>query len=215
MDDNEAAPVNMTAIAPAAADNGVAALLDLLDAPAAPSSEALPPAAKLAVAVAAGPVSSPAPGVLAPEEQPAPSGEHFMAWLRQGIQSHRLIINDAKALVHTVNGTAYLVSPGVFQRYAQEHLQVAVLARQEKLEGWQWVQKRFEKQGLHRKQASGLNIWTCEVTGPRKSRRLHGYLLVGADALFQELPPDNPYLRLLNEAAKRENSLSGDNNNGD
>lgn len=215
MDDNEAAPVGMTAIAPVAADNGVAALLDLLDAPAAPSSQAPRPAAEPAVAVAAGPVSSPAPGVLAPEEQPAPSGEHFMAWLRQGIQSHRLIINDAKALVHTVSGTAYLVSPGVFQRYAQEHIQVAVLARQEKLEGWQWVQKRFEKQGLHRKQASGLNIWTCEVTGPRKSRRLHGYLLAGADALFQELPPDNPYLRLLNEAAKRENSLSGDNNNDD
>ncbi|MFA7532668.1 MAG: DNA-binding domain-containing protein, partial [Castellaniella sp.] len=42
-------------------------------------------------------------------------------------------------------------------------------------------------------------IWTCEVTGPRKSRRLHGYLLVSPDALFQETPPDNPYLRLLHE----------------
>jgi hypothetical protein len=57
--------------------------------------------------------------------------------------------------------------------------------------------------------ASGLNIWTCEVTGPRKSRRLHGYLLASPDALFQETPPDNPYLRLLNEAAKREDSALG------
>ena len=81
-----------------------------------------------------------------------------MAWLRQGIQTHKLIINDAKALVHNVAGTAYLVSPGVFQRYAQEHLQIAALAKPENLEGWQWVQKRFEKLGLHRKQASGLNI---------------------------------------------------------
>ena len=129
-----------------------------------------------------------------------------MAWLRQGIQTHKLIINDAKALVHSVAGTTYLVSPGVFQRYAQEHLQIAALAKPENLEGWQWVQKRFEKLGLHRKQASGLNIWTCEVTGPRKSRRLHGYLLVSPDTLFQETPPDNPYLRLLNEAAKREDS---------
>jgi len=32
------------------------------------------------------------------------------------------------------------------------------------------------KGGLHRKQGSGLNIWTCEVKGPRKSKRLHGYL---------------------------------------
>ncbi len=120
-----------------------------------------------------------------------------MAWLHQGIQSRRLIINDAKALVHTVDGTAYLVSPGVFQRYAQEHPQVAVLAKPDKLEGWQWAQKRFEKLGLHRKQASGLNIWTCEVTGPRKARRLHGYLLDDANPLFQELPPNNPYLSIL------------------
>ena len=75
-----------------------------------------------------------------------------MAWLIQGVGSRRLIINDAKALVHTVAGTAYLVSPGVFQRYAQEHPQVAAVAKQEKLEAWQWV----------------------HVTGPRKSRRLHG-----------------------------------------
>ena len=84
-----------------------------------------------------------------------PSGEHFIAWLRQGIQSRRLIINDAKALVHTVSDTAYLVSPGVFQRYAQEHLQVGALAKQENQQDWQWVQKRFEKLGLHRKHSMG------------------------------------------------------------
>ena len=35
-----------------------------------------------------------------------------------GSRRARLIINDAKALVHTVSDTAYLVSPSVFQRYA-------------------------------------------------------------------------------------------------
>lgn len=50
-----------------------------------------------------------------------------MEWLRQGIALRKLIINDAKALVHTVSDTAYLVSPGVFQRYAQEHPQVGML----------------------------------------------------------------------------------------
>ncbi len=125
-----------------------------------------------------------------------PSGEDFIAWLKQGIESRKLIINDANALVHTVDGTAYLVSPGVFQRYVQEHPEIQVLARQDNLHDWQWVQKRFEKLGLHRKQDSGLNIWTCEVTGPRKSRRLHGYLLAAPSALFAEVPPDNPYLSL-------------------
>lgn len=128
--------------------------------------------------------------------QELPSGEHFMAWLRHGIQNRKLIINDTKALVHTASSTVFLVSPGVFQRYAQEHLQTAVLAKQDQIADWQWVQKRFEKLQLHRKQDNGLNIWTCEVTGPRKSRKLHGYLLSDPRHLFEEVPLDNPYLHL-------------------
>ncbi|OOK51971.1 MobH family relaxase [Pseudomonas aeruginosa] len=124
------------------------------------------------------------------------SGEHFMEWLKQGIATRRLIINDAKALVHTVSDTAYLVSPGVFQRYAQEHPQVGKLAKQENLQDWQWVQKRFERLQLHRKQPSGLNIWTCEVTGPRKSRKLHGYLLLEPSSIFIDEHPNNPFLEL-------------------
>ncbi|WP_437609989.1 MobH family relaxase [Erwinia sp. V71] len=129
--------------------------------------------------------------------QVLPSGEHFIAWLRQHISTRKLIINDAKALVHTVADTVYLVSPGIFQRYAQEHPNIAFLARQEQIADWQWVQKRFERLGLHRKQDSGLNIWTCEVTGPRKSRRLHGYLLEDPKAIFVDVPPNNPYLTVV------------------
>lgn len=125
-----------------------------------------------------------------------PSGEHFMTWLRHAVQSRKLIINDAKALVHSVADTVFLVSPGVFQRYAQEHLQIAVLAKQDQIADWQWIQKRFEKLQLHRKQDNGLNIWTCEVMGPRKSRRLHGYLLRAPDCLLTGSPPNNPYLSL-------------------
>ena len=44
------------------------------------------------------------------------------------------------------------MSPGVFQRYAQEHPEVAALTKQENQQDWQWVQKRFEKLQLHRKQ---------------------------------------------------------------
>ncbi|MGU0798777.1 conjugal transfer nickase/helicase domain-containing protein, partial [Pseudomonas aeruginosa] len=62
------------------------------------------------------------------------------------------------------------------------------------LQDWQWVQKRFERLQLHRKQPSGLNIWTCEVTGARKSRKLHGYLLIKPEMVFEFTPPNNPYL---------------------
>ncbi|MBC6958006.1 MAG: relaxase [Lautropia sp.] len=199
---------------PEAPDNGVNALLELLNL--APVSAASSSSSASAPTVEQAPVPAPtlaSDSIVHSPDHPEPSGEHFMAWLRQGIQAHKLVINDAKALVHTVAGTAYLVSPGVFQRYAQEHIQVATLVRQENIEGWQWVQKRFEKLGQHRKQPSGLNIWTCDVTGPRKTRRLHGYLLTTPDALFSELPPDNPYLSLANEAPKRENPATGERDN--
>jgi len=203
-------------LAPEAPDNGVDALLELLNlAPvsaASSSSSASAPTVEQAPAPVSAP-TRPSDSVEHSAHRPEPSGEHFMAWLRQGIQARKLAINDAKALVHTVAGTAYLVSPGVFQRYAQEHVQVATLVMQENIEGWQWVQKRFEKLGQHRKQSSGLNIWTCDVTGPRKTRRLHGYLLTTPDALFSELPPDNPYLSLANEAPKRENPATGEKDN--
>lgn len=147
----------------------------------------------------------PPPRPTVPQAEPSqkavrPSGEHFAAWLKQGVASRRLIINDAKALVHTVSDTAYLVSPGVFQRYAQEHPEVGTLAKQDNQQDWQWVQKRFERLQLHRKQPNGLNIWTCEVTGPRKSRRLHGYLLTDASDVFDAVPPNNPYLKVTQEA---------------
>ena len=205
----ETAPARTAPIVSATTDAGVAALLDLLGDTAPPTAPETPSCPVAETESDSSRMLTPQMSLAPSQDRAEPSGAHFMAWLRQSIQTRKLIINDAKALVHTVAGTAYLVSPGVFQRYAQEYLQVAALAKQEKLEGWQWVQKRFEKLGQHRKQPSGLNIWTCEVTGPRKSRRLHGYLLASPDALFQETPPDNPYLRLLNEAAKREDSALG------
>jgi hypothetical protein len=99
-------------------------------------------------------------------------------------------------LVHTVADTAYLVSPGIFQRYAQEHPATAVHAERDGVGDWQWIQKRFEKLSLHRKQENGLNLWHCQVTGPRKTHRLHGYLLKDPKCLFDDLPPNNPHLAL-------------------
>ncbi|MBN0451974.1 DNA-binding domain-containing protein, partial [Pseudomonas aeruginosa] len=79
----------------------------------------------------------------------------------------------------------------------QEHPQVGAFAKQENQQDWRWLQKRFDRLQLHRKQASGLNIWTCEVTGPRKSRKLHGYLLLQPQSVFGDVPPNNPYLAVL------------------
>lgn len=191
---------------PNQATGAIADLLSMIGAAETPAydptagSDPAPPSPAILHAGSQVPAASPA--LANTPSDGTPSGEHFIAWLRQGVQSHRLIINDAKALVHTVSGTAYLVSPGVFQRYAQEHPRVAILAKQHGMADWQWVQKRFEKLQLHRKQDSGLNIWTCDVQGPRKTRRLHGYLLVQASALFEDLPPNNPYLSIRQSVLK-------------
>ncbi|HBO0859734.1 TraI domain-containing protein [Pseudomonas aeruginosa] len=193
-----------------AANDGLDALLELMSPPE-PAVPLTAPADETPAALAPSPSptvtqGTPPPTMIDPTPQPhppkaatprtqdPPSGEHFVAWLRQGVLSRKLIINDAKALVHTVADTVFLVSPGLFQRYAQEHPQIAALAKQDGMQEWQWVQKRFEKLALHRKQDNGLNIWTCEVTGPRKVRQLHGYLLEDPRHLFEDTPPNNPYL---------------------
>jgi integrating conjugative element relaxase (TIGR03760 family) len=142
----------------------------------------------------------PAPSALHAQAEPPPSsndpGEAFLYWVRVGIRSHKLIINDSQAKVHTVDGTAFLVTPGLFQRYVQEFPDITHGTDSEG-EAWRWVQRHFEKLRLHRKRADGLNIWTCQVEGPRKKAWLKGYLLEEPELLFSELPMDNPYLSLV------------------
>lgn len=134
-------------------------------------------------------------------------GEAFVRWLRQGVLTDRIIINDSKAKVHSVAGTALLVTPGIFQRYAQEHPCIARIAKEQGTTDWRWTQRCFEKLGLHKKCSSGLNIWTCEVRGPRKTRDIRGYLLKDPLQIFTEKPYDNPYLALKgSQMVKEENT---------
>lgn len=198
-----AVPSRPSGQAPQQTDNAIDALLDLMGVPTATEIDS-EPSADVVLPVAHDLCNPPEPSAAAascqsPSAQEAaePSGEHFMGWLRDRIATKKIVINDAKALVHTTADTVYLVSPGVFQRYAQEHPRVGFIARQEGVAEWQWIQKRFEKLHAHRKQPNGLNIWTCEVTGPRKVRRLHGYLLNGPSQIFDDVPPNNPYLSVL------------------
>lgn len=128
-------------------------------------------------------------------------GEAFLEWLREGVHSHRLAINDSKAKVHTVDGTFFLVTPGIFQRYAAEHPGRPDGTAQKEL--WRSIQREFEKLGIHQKRANGQNIWTCTVRGPRKTSALNGYLLLGTTELTGEHPVDNPYLTLISQQSPR------------
>lgn len=194
------APLPCTTTTPVSANDAIESALSLL---AADSSAVHSDATNKADGAGKSPRSEP---LIAANSNPAAAGEGdhgqvFVDWLRSAIQTRRLVINDARALVHTVDGTAFLVSPGIFQRYIQEHPEITRTTKQEGVTDWVWVQKKFEKLRLHRKQHNGLNIWTCEVTGPRKTRRLHGYLLSDSRTLFTEQPFDNPFLKLLGQRA--------------
>ncbi|WP_425273313.1 conjugal transfer nickase/helicase domain-containing protein [Pseudomonas petroselini] len=124
-------------------------------------------------------------------------GQAFLNWVKEGILSHKLIINDSKAKIHTVNGSVFLVTPGLFQRYTQEFPGISQGACQE-IEEWRWVQKQFEKLKVHRKRDNGLNIWVCQVEGPRKKGKLQGYLLEKPKLLFEAtpVPSDNIFLKI-------------------
>jgi hypothetical protein len=116
-------------------------------------------------------------------------------WVKEGILSHKLVINDSKAKIHTVSGSVFLVTPGLFQRYVQEFPGISQSADQE-VEEWRWVQKQFEKLKVHKRRDNGQNIWVCQVQGPRRKTTLKGYL-IEVPKLFLELPaPDNPFLKV-------------------
>ncbi|MDH4846213.1 relaxase [Pseudomonas sp. BN605] len=131
------------------------------------------------------------PATAPPQED---AGLAFIEWLREGIHNHRLLINDSKAKVHSMDGTFFLVTPGIFQRYAAEHPEHA--GRDDKIEPWRRIQREFEKLDVHLKRPDGQNIWSCSVRGPRRSSSLNGYILRDANLLGMPPPPNNRFLSL-------------------
>ncbi|MDN8600325.1 MobH family relaxase [Citrobacter sp. S2-9] len=122
------------------------------------------------------------------------TGEKFIDWLRQGIATHKITVNDAKAPVHLVQGKVLLVSPGIFKLY------IAMTTGDTTGEEWTKIQKSFQKLRLHLRGDDGINIFTCEVQGPRKTRQVKGYLLEKPALIFgHAIPEDNPYLSVISQ----------------
>jgi len=129
-------------------------------------------------------------------------GEAFLHWLKQRIAAHKLLINDSAALIHLVDSKVLLVSPKLFERFCQEQQGLDRLKPEEETATWRWVQKSFEALRLHYKHPdTDLNIWVCQVKGPRKQGIVKGYL-IEASVLFDNPPPDNPFISLPAGAAE-------------
>jgi integrating conjugative element relaxase (TIGR03760 family) len=118
-------------------------------------------------------------------------GEAFLAWLRDGLKAHKILMNDSKALVHAVDGMLLVVSPKVFKRYCQEV--------QGEERSWKQIQDSFQKLKLHKKNKDGGSFHKVKVVGPnKKSSTLSGYL-VGKDDLIKRGGEvlDNPFIELI------------------
>ncbi|MCX8984234.1 MobH family relaxase [Citrobacter portucalensis] len=119
------------------------------------------------------------------------SANGFVDWLRKGIAEHRLVVNDVLARIHMVDGAALLVSPGIFILYVKS-------TTGQTGDEWRQLQKDFQRLQLHRRSEDGVNIWNIEVRGPRRTRRVKGYLINNPAEIFgQSVPEDNPYLSII------------------
>ncbi|EAQ8936564.1 hypothetical protein CF253_16210 [Salmonella enterica] len=97
------------------------------------------------------------------------------------------------ARVHMVEGSAFLVSPEIFKLYVTS-------TTGQTGDEWKLVQKGFEKLKLHRRGNEGVNIWTIQVRGPRRTRKVKGYLVDNPTEIFgQSVPEDNPYLSIVTQ----------------
>lgn len=115
-------------------------------------------------------------------------GKQFWQWLKNGLNDHSIIINDTNAPVHMVDGTYFLVSPGIFKRFC-----LKVLKNEDQ---WKEVQNRFQKLGVHKKM-NRQNIQSVSVQGPnKKSGVLRGYLIADPHSVSKKVPYDNWVLTL-------------------
>ncbi|EJH7016007.1 helicase/relaxase domain-containing protein [Salmonella enterica] len=117
----------------------------------------------------------------------------FITWLKNGIQARKIIVNDTMARVHMVEGKVFLVSPEIFKLYIKSTTGSTG-------DEWKLAQKAFQKLKLHQRGPDGVNIFNCEVRGPRKTRRVRGYLLEQPEIIFgNSVPEDNPYLSIVTQ----------------
>ncbi len=108
------------------------------------------------------------------------SGQGFVDWLRESIRTRKMMINEPGASVHMVAGRVFLVSPGIFKPYIPS-------TTGETGEQWKSVQRAFQRLSLHYYENDATNIFTCEVKGPRKTRRVKGYLLDKLEFILEAL----------------------------
>ncbi|OOG28878.1 hypothetical protein B1C78_00140 [Thioalkalivibrio denitrificans] len=117
---------------------------------------------------------------------PNDAGVRFVQWVRHGLVTKRISVNNANARVHTVPEGVLLVSPGLFKDFSSEAGG----------ESWEHVQKRFAKFKLHEKLPDGTNIHRYRVSGPRRQSSIKGFMVADPGLIFDgPAPAPNKYLQ--------------------
>lgn len=125
----------------------------------------------------------------------------FISWLKKSIELHKLKVNDKDAKLHLIEEKLFIVSPGIFKRFYYEYPELEKLLANSSKEQWKIIQSSFEKLKLHLKRADDLNIWQCQVAGPRKKGQIiKGYLLEAQPFFKEFIPNNNPFIKLNKEA---------------
>jgi hypothetical protein len=79
--------------------------------------------------------------------------------------------------------SAFLISPGIFKDFAARHPDA---------EGWNAVQKRFQKLTVHCKTPNGTNIHRYRVQGARRKSTLNGLLIPDLSVIYGKSPVPEP-----------------------
>lgn len=125
-----------------------------------------------------------------------PDVQQFINWIKGGVLSGELKMNQNNAKLHFVENHLFIVTPSIFQIYCAE-----VIGNTEK-STWERLQKQFQNLALHKRQhtddGDSRNIWTCKIAGPNRNSTLNGYL-VGNVELFvgDKLVINNQWLTLM------------------
>ena len=111
----------------------------------------------------------------------------FFDWLRDGIKTGVIKTNQPKARVHIVNEGAALMTPGIFQDFAQS---------QDNPSDWTAIQKKVLKKNWHVRDEKGLNVLKYQVKGANKSTTVNVILFEDVSRIFEDSKPPscNPHL---------------------
>ncbi|MET0076416.1 MAG: MobH family relaxase [Candidatus Thiodiazotropha lotti] len=111
----------------------------------------------------------------------------FCTWVKNGIETGQLEINNAKAMIHTVPEGLLIVSPRIFRVFAN-----TIGADYRK------VQSKFQRLKINKKTEDAKNIWTYHINGDRKNSTVKGMIIMNPekDLGLTTLPSPNTHLSI-------------------